>query len=93
MMIGASLQFGQRSRGSLQIASTPAIRDLLLEGGELLRRTGVPMTLLPTAADVVKLEPSLAPVADRIAGGICSDLGMHLWSTPSFILRLINVIS
>jgi hypothetical protein len=74
-LIGASLQFGQRSEGTLQVASSKDVLEILMTGAAPLKDRGVPMQLLPTSQHVTTLEPTLAPVADRIAGGICSSLG------------------
>ena len=66
-----AIEYGYGSRGSLRLMRDPEALERALAWGETLRgEVGeLPLRRL-TAAQVVALEPALAPVGDQLAGGI-----------------------
>ncbi len=63
------IQYEQRSGGTLQLFRTQAQLDAAARDIEVLRECGVPFELLDRDG-LVRVEPALARVRDRVAGGL-----------------------
>ena len=66
---GTGIAYDERTRGTLQMFRTQQQVDAALSDRLLLERFGVPYMLLDRAACIAR-EPALAPVRDKVAGGL-----------------------
>lgn len=64
------IEYGGAARGSLRVIRSPAALDRALAWGEKLQAAGGPAFRPLTPEDIAALEPALAPIRRRLAGGI-----------------------
>lgn len=64
------IEYGAASRGTLRVIRSPAALERALAWGEKLRAAAGLTFRRVTVDDIVALEPALAPIASRLAGGI-----------------------
>lgn len=63
------IEYGRGARGSLRLIRDRAALERAVEWGERLREHGLTLRRV-TADEIVALEPALAPIGPRLAGGI-----------------------
>lgn len=63
------IEYGCGARGSLRLIRDPAALERAIEWGERLREHGLTLRRV-TVEQIVALEPALAPIGPRLAGGI-----------------------